>query len=33
MYGALEAIVGGGLTAIPALELDEGGLLEERGDD
>jgi hypothetical protein len=33
MYGALQGIVGGGLAAIPALELDEGGLLGDRGDD
>jgi hypothetical protein len=33
MYGALQGIVGGGLAAIPALELDEGGLLDDRSDD
>jgi hypothetical protein len=33
MYGALQGIVDGGLAAIPALELDEGGLLGDRGDD
>jgi hypothetical protein len=33
MYGSLQGIVGGGLAAIPALELDSGGLLEDRGDD
>jgi hypothetical protein len=29
MYGALQGIVGGGLPAIPALELEGGGLLED----
>jgi len=33
MYGALQGIVGGGLAPIPALELDPGGLLEDRTDD
>lgn len=33
MYGALQGIVGGGLAAIPALELDPGGLLEDQRDD
>jgi hypothetical protein len=33
MYGALQGIVGGGLAAIPALELDRGGLLEDRNND
>ncbi len=31
MYGALQGIVGGGLAAIPALELDGGNLLEDTG--
>jgi len=30
MYGALQGIVGSGLAAIPALELDDGKLLEDR---
>lgn len=33
MYGALQGIVGAGLAAIPALELDPGDLLEDRTDD
>jgi len=32
MYGALQGIVGSGLAAIPALELDAGGGLLEQGD-
>jgi hypothetical protein len=31
MYGALQGIVGGGLAAIPALELDGGNLVEDAG--
>jgi hypothetical protein len=33
MYGALQGIVGGGLAAIPALELDDGELLPSPRDD
>ncbi len=33
MYGALQGIVGGSLPAIPALELDGGGLLEDQSAD
>ena len=33
MYGALQGIVGGGLAAIPALELEEVSLLENQVDD
>jgi hypothetical protein len=32
MYVALQSIVGGRLAAIPALELDEGGLVGHRSD-
>jgi hypothetical protein len=30
MYGALQGIVGAGLPAIPALELDEPKLIDDR---
>jgi hypothetical protein len=33
MYGALQGIVGSGLAAIPALELDDGSLLEDHSND
>ena len=33
MYGALQGIVGAGLAPIPALELDDRPLLEDRGED
>lgn len=33
MYGALQGIVGAGLAPIPALELDDRPLLDDRGDD
>jgi len=33
MYGALQGIVGSGLAAIPALELDDVHLLPDPGDD
>jgi hypothetical protein len=33
MYGALQGIVGSGLAAIPALELDDGSLLEDYSND
>lgn len=33
MYGALQGIVGGALAAIPALELEDGALLEDKRDD
>jgi hypothetical protein len=33
MYGSLQGIVGSGLAAIPALELDDGNLLEDQAPD